>query len=520
MNVYNLKRDDIFKVNGNSTRDIDFYSPLNEYGIYDMNNYENDRPILKKYSDDYNIIQTKDDYNREILLQHDREQNEIVKNMGEISITRDPRITKYEDTYSITPYATFMITPLSKMDGEDIVSRFDHCYGEWENVDRCNINKPCKRIENEFIIHNPDYTGEHCRDEEGRRLRDGDTKMVYCNDNKCNGHGKCNGYDVCSCDPGYSGPNCDNTCQNTNCKNGVAIPPDCKCECKEGWQGDNCDVCSLTDDCNNGIINLNTCKCKCNNGYTGPNCETKEVCKPENLSQCMNGDVTGFISDGCKCECKEGWQGDNCDKYNCIKLKKELIDFDTNFPNALTYDLNNSNNGININKIQNMDEITGIFINISPSNEIFLNYIINALNYIIRNTILEKIFECYNINYINLGGLDYYKKLDNITISIFDILKKYNKLNYVKYALNGFPSNNQTMVNFLVTISKKYYTDMPYRTLKMTDYGYFALNKLPYVFFVSGIGGDYLSNNCKLKKHLHSDYGYNRYIPFEYFKEC
>jgi hypothetical protein len=183
MNVYNLKRDDIFKVNGNSTRDIDFYSPLNEYGIYDINNYENDRPILKKYSDDYNIIQTKDDYNREILLQHDREQNEIVKNMGEISITRDPRITKYEDTYSITPYATFMITPLSKMDGEDIVSRFDRCYGEWENIRRCpkkDGSNKCKRIRHEFIIHNPDYTGEHCRDEEGRRLRDGDTRNKHC----------------------------------------------------------------------------------------------------------------------------------------------------------------------------------------------------------------------------------------------------------------------------------------------------------------------------------------------------
>jgi hypothetical protein len=184
MNVYNLKRDDIFNtVNSNSTKDIDFNSPLNEYGIYDKNNYENVRPLLNEYLEDYNIIQTKDDYNKEILLQKVKEQNEIVKNMGEISITRDPRITKYEDTYSITPYATFMITPLSQMDGEDIVSRFDRCYGEWENIRKCpkkdGPNK-CKRIEHEFIIHNPDYTGEHCRDKEGRRLRDGDTRNKHC----------------------------------------------------------------------------------------------------------------------------------------------------------------------------------------------------------------------------------------------------------------------------------------------------------------------------------------------------
>jgi hypothetical protein len=32
---------------------------------------------------------------------------------------------------------------------------------------------PCKRILHEFIIHNPDYTGEHCRDEEDKnRLTD------------------------------------------------------------------------------------------------------------------------------------------------------------------------------------------------------------------------------------------------------------------------------------------------------------------------------------------------------------
>jgi hypothetical protein len=221
MNVYNLKRDDIFKVNGNSTRDIDFYSPLNEYGIYDMNNYENDRPILKKYSDDYNIIQTKDDYNREILLQHDREQNEIVKNMGEISITRDPRITKYEDTYSITPYATFMITPLSQMDGEDIVSRFDHCYGEWvrNKNNKCTDKEPCKRVKEHFYINNMDYTGEDCRDDDGRILRDGDTRHVSCDRGKkeiCGIYGECvknevgtSGSNTCKCKDGYTGINCE-----------------------------------------------------------------------------------------------------------------------------------------------------------------------------------------------------------------------------------------------------------------------------------------------------------------------
>jgi hypothetical protein len=107
----------------------------------------------------------------------------VNKNMVELPFHDVYSNISYEDAYSITPYATYMMTPLSKMDGEDIVSRFDRCYGEWENIRKCpkkdGPNK-CKRVKHEFIIHNPDYTGEHCRDKEGRRLRDGDTRNKHC----------------------------------------------------------------------------------------------------------------------------------------------------------------------------------------------------------------------------------------------------------------------------------------------------------------------------------------------------
>ena len=205
MNIYNITKDDLYK---NNTNNIDFYEPLNENGIYDENNYSNVRPILKDYLENYKIEQTKDDFNREILLQRKKEQIEIVKNIGEISIVRDPRITKYEDTYSITPYSTFKILDTDETD-EDIANSLDHCRGEWVNIDDCDLNKPCKKILQEYIIKNPNYTGSHCKD--GReRLRGGDTQMVYCNEfNKCNGNGKCDGQDVCKCNKGYSGPNCD-----------------------------------------------------------------------------------------------------------------------------------------------------------------------------------------------------------------------------------------------------------------------------------------------------------------------
>ena len=185
MNVYNLTQDEVFNIDkGNSSKNIDFnLDSDNEFAIYDLNNYDNVRPIFKEFMKDYSIEPNRNDFNREIELQKIREQNEIMKNYGEISITSDPRITKYGDTYSVTPYATYMITPLSQMDGEDIVSRFDRCYGEWENIERCpykDDEDSCKRVLHEFIIHNPGYTGEHCRDKEGRRLRDGDTRNKHC----------------------------------------------------------------------------------------------------------------------------------------------------------------------------------------------------------------------------------------------------------------------------------------------------------------------------------------------------
>jgi hypothetical protein len=310
MNIYNLNREDIFDKNvGNSTKNINFNSESNNYAIYNENNYDNVRPIYKDFLEDYSIEQTKDDFNREILLQKNREQNEIVENMGEISITSDPRITKYSDTYSVTPYATFMLTPLSDIDGEDIVSRFDHCYGEWVNKkeERCDENKPCKRIKQKFRIHNPDYTGDHCRDKEGRRLRRGDTKHVFCNhymnrSDRCNGHGKCvknSGSDTCDCDIGYTGPNCENT-----------LP------CND-------DFCN-----NNGSAsgNIQDCSCDCNSSYTGDRCQIPKPCSDNSF--CNNkGNVSGDLVSGCTCECNSLYEEPNCENIrNCNSMKRIGID--------------------------------------------------------------------------------------------------------------------------------------------------------------------------------------------------
>ena len=103
MNVYNLSKNEVFGINkGNSTKNIDFNVDSNDqFAIYDLNNYDNVRPIFKEFMKENSIEPSKDDFNREIELQKVREQNEIMKNYGEISISSDPRITKYSDTYSL-----------------------------------------------------------------------------------------------------------------------------------------------------------------------------------------------------------------------------------------------------------------------------------------------------------------------------------------------------------------------------------------------------------------------------------
>ena len=57
MNVYNLSQDEIFNIDkGNSTKNIDFnVDSNNEFAIYDLNNYDNVRPIFKEFIEDYSI---------------------------------------------------------------------------------------------------------------------------------------------------------------------------------------------------------------------------------------------------------------------------------------------------------------------------------------------------------------------------------------------------------------------------------------------------------------------------------
>lgn len=565
MNVYNLTQDEVFNIDkGNSSKNIDFnLDSNNEFSIYDSNNYDNVRPIFKEFMKDYSIEPNRDDFNREIELQKIREQNEIMKNYGEISITSDPRITKYGDTYSMTPYSDFKVMNTTEADS-DIIKSLDHCKGEWVNVDRCNPNKPCKRILQEYIIQNPNYTGDHCRVDR-ERVRDGDTRMVYCDQyNSCNGHGRCEGYDICTCDEGYTGPNCDNTCPNTNCNNGIAVPPDCNCSCNPGYSGINCEVCDPIECYNDGTFD--NCKCNCINGYTGPKCnispdkcehpvkidchngtckegtcycdigytgdrcQTSKSC-PDNYCG-KNGTVIGNIPDGCSCICDDGYSDNRCQNKDVCNKEKNLplckygkvtgyisegcncsciygytgSSCDTYNCNMLKDELNKYNLNIVLNrkliKFENNNKTIEFQLNYLSDELIkHLPQYIEQFNTLIENNLIEKILECYKPTkiVINIMYSYYYISIENIMKEIFDRISNYNNGEYLKNI--EIYDNTLIYYNTIKDISTKYYSKYKGELRNIDSEDYEEFTNIPMVRS-STYESTFINPNCPFAQKL------------------
>jgi len=203
-NILNISRNDIFNpVSINDNSKVMCYNQSNQYYIYDSENYNESLDKYQKLRED-TIKVSMDEYNKMFQENKKKLEEKIIDMSGQVSIESDPYRTKYRDTYSLTPYATNLLTPLSGDDIDTVVSRFDDCFGTWNNgyydhrnnkwhdfkkkecyKDDGSLKDDCQKHKQVYKIANLDYTGEPCRNDEGDVLEDGDTRRVFCRrDNK------------------------------------------------------------------------------------------------------------------------------------------------------------------------------------------------------------------------------------------------------------------------------------------------------------------------------------------------
>jgi len=158
----------------------------------------------------------------------------------------------------------------------------------------------------------------------------------------CSFHGNCIN-DVCECDDGWYGPNCD---RKGDCIKDCNGRGECLadnqgnpiCKCKAPWGGEDCSEC-LTDCGGHGVCTATGCKC--DGKWRGANCDIAGECEANcnNRGECTSGSNsqptcvckkpwTGKACEECdldcgahgrcnaqgKCTCEDGWQGEKCDR--------------------------------------------------------------------------------------------------------------------------------------------------------------------------------------------------------------
>ena len=133
-NILNISKKDIFTLKDNINDPMSCNNPQNssEFAVYDGENYTKQLREYQKLQQNVENVSI-DEYNKIFTVSKNKIEKEIIDLEGQVNITRDPYISEYTDTYSTTPYATYMLTPLSGSNIETEVSRFDDCFGIWNN---------------------------------------------------------------------------------------------------------------------------------------------------------------------------------------------------------------------------------------------------------------------------------------------------------------------------------------------------------------------------------------------------
>eukprot|EP00795_Rhopilema_esculentum_P005312 gene5312-481_t len=101
-------------------------------------------------------------------------------------------------------------------------------------------------------------------------------------------HGLCTRSDTCMCDPGFSGPSCNQTETEGSCD------PPC------GEHG----ICLFND------------TCSCDEEYTGYKCDKKVTC----TSPCFHGTCIRNNEGTTSCRCEDTWEGPFCNETNSDKV--------------------------------------------------------------------------------------------------------------------------------------------------------------------------------------------------------
>jgi hypothetical protein len=154
----------------------------------------------------------------------------------------------------------------------------------------------------------------------------------------CGGYGSCTANDVCTCDSGYTGTNCqswkcysqDNTASTVcgghgNCTNINT------CECSTGFSGSQCDTFTCNgigsnsgSVCNGHGACISVDNCDCADGFSGNNCEYTScfgvtsngatVCSGHGV--CTGHDI---------CNCTTGYTGSNCEEPICFEIQASSV---------------------------------------------------------------------------------------------------------------------------------------------------------------------------------------------------